>query len=275
MKRSTFFSVIDRVLLMVNGIALLVFFTQPLFMRFNRPVVGLDAISTLGTENSLASLLLLAVVLCWGMLLLLALMRMLPEVQHHPWQRVNLINSLFAFLRKHIGTEQKNLRFSVGLSAFALAAWVIFPQGSFERYLAPSYSFLLVVCLIPNSVLTVIRLPAVLKRLRLPSRAGRVNANMDIYLDVVSGPLVGAQPRIDVKKLYKIGRSEENDLVFFNDRHVSEQMHACIFYQGNRSILRAYAVMNLNEQPIQPGDYPLNPGDLLQVGYSKMYYRAQ
>ena len=102
---------------------------------------------------------------------------------------------------------------------------------------------------------------------------GSVNGRL--YLDVVEGSLVGARPQIDPQHYFTIGRREDNDLVLWDDGSV-DALHACIFYQNNRTMLRVYEhAVVLNSRVVQPGDYPIKQNDLLQVGHTRLYLRAR
>lgn len=96
-----------------------------------------------------------------------------------------------------------------------------------------------------------------------------------MYLDVLSGPLVGARPEISAPNLYKIGRTQDNDLVL-HDHDVIE-FHVCIFFDRYyRPMIRAYAPIRFNGRSIQPGqDFALRHGDLFQVGRSQIRYQAR
>lgn len=115
----------------------------------------------------------------------------------------------------------------------------------------------------------------------LPQFQDIIRANQPViggyepYLDVVSGSLIGARPRLpqENKKPFYIGRSNDCHLVLFDDYSVQEY-HICIFFDNSLPILQTYAPIFLNGQAAGQGLYPLKPNMHLQVGQSLIVYKV-
>lgn len=89
----------------------------------------------------------------------------------------------------------------------------------------------------------------------------------NLYLDILSGPLIGGQPRLTQSEL-TIGQSENNDIVLFNDHYVQPDRHACLRIQGRQVILCIYGAAYINGQQVAPGEYLIPLETVFQVGMS-------
>ena len=135
--------------------------------------------------------------------------------------------------------------------------------------LEPSYGMQLVFIGVPLMGASVFRLVG------FQNKLSNMLAGRSYYLEILSGTLIGGQPRLSKTKNLKIGKNEDNDIVLFDDDYVLGQGHVALYLEDGQVILYVHSNIYINNQPMSPGKYLISPGTVFQVGRSSFQLKLE
>jgi hypothetical protein len=267
------YTIIDMLILGWVGFVLLILIFVPLISYpFNDTASFITAIPRTFGDNPIISIILVLIIATYLGIGLMPGLRLLRVDLKQINKKASLASTLIAvFQLNRQNTVSDTARLGYALVATNIVLMVLIPVIGVESGdLLGTYNLLFFLGSVPVAILSALY-SSFFKRMIANETVPNAPAP---FVSVLSGRLIGAQPRLSRNEEFFIGRDNNAQLVLFDDVHANNY-HACIYFDRNRPMLFAYHPMYMNQQAIQPQvAYTLNPGDILQVGQTIIQYEG-